>query len=153
VSAKILIGYFRSGRGGTKASLVYSAAKAWLRLKAIQANACTDREAEMAVVEISVTPLGTAGSGVSQYVAACVDVVAKSGLSFQLTPMGTILEGELDAIFAVLRAMHEVPFAKGAARVSTLIKIDDRRDRDKHSMAGKVASVQAHRAGTSGNSP
>jgi uncharacterized protein (TIGR00106 family) len=107
----------------------------------------------MAVVEISVTPLGTAGTGVSQYVAACVDVVAKSGLTYQLTPMGTIIEGEIDAIFAVLRAMHEVPSARGAVRVSTLIKIDDRRDRTGHSMAGKLASVYAHCGGASGNSP
>ena len=101
----------------------------------------------MAIVEISVTPLGTAGTGVSRYVAACVDVVAASGLNYQLTPMGTVIEGDIDRIFAVLRAMHEVPFNKGAGRVSTLIKIDDRRDLTGHSMAGKLAAVQAHRTG------
>lgn len=108
----------------------------------------------MAVVEISVTPLGTGEPGVSRYVAACVEVVEQSGLTFQLTPMGTIIEGGIDAIFPVLRAMHEVPFDSGALRVSTLIKIDDRRDRADHSMAGKVASVHSHLAGRlSGNSP
>jgi len=103
----------------------------------------------MAVVEISVTPLGTGEAGVSRYVAECVKVVEQSGLNFQLTPMGTIIEGELDAIFAVLRSMHEVPFTAGALRVSTLIKIDDRRDRPGHSMAGKVAAVRGHLAGNS----
>ncbi len=108
----------------------------------------------MAVVEISVTPLGTAGAGVSRYVAECVRVVERSGLGFQLTPMGTIIEGDLDRIFAVLRAMHEVPFGRGAVRVSTLIKIDDRRDRGEHSMAGKVAAVRGHLDGDlPGNSP
>jgi uncharacterized protein YqgV (UPF0045/DUF77 family) len=38
--------------------------------------------------------------------------------------------------------MHESPFDAGAVRVSTLIKIDDRRDRECHSMSGKVASVE-----------
>lgn len=95
----------------------------------------------MAVVEISVVPLGTDRLGVSEYVAACVDIVAASGLGYQLTPMGTIIEGDLDAILPVLRQMHEVPFSKGAERVSTLIKIDDRRDRQTHDMAGKVTSV------------
>jgi len=40
-----------------------------------------------------------------------------------------------------LRKMHEVPFDKGAERVSTLIKVDDRRDSGSHGLQGKVASV------------
>jgi len=40
-----------------------------------------------------------------------------------------------------LRKMHEVPFAEGAERVSTLIKIDDRRDQGSHGLQGKVESV------------
>jgi len=95
----------------------------------------------MAVVEISVAPLGTGSLGVSAFVAACVEVVAASGLAYQLTPMGTIIDGDIDEIFAVLRNMHEVPFGKGAQRVSTLIKIDDRRDQGRHGMQGKVDSV------------
>ena len=95
----------------------------------------------MAVVEISVAPLGTATTSVSRYVAACVEVVAASGLAYQLNPMGTVIEGDIDAIFAVLRKMHEVPFGKGAERVSTLIKIDDRRDNGSHGLQGKIDSV------------
>ena len=95
----------------------------------------------MAVVEISVAPLGTGSLSVSGYVAACVEIVVESGLEYQLNPMGTVIEGDIDAIFAVLRKMHEVPFAKGAERVSTLIKIDDRRDRGCHGLQGKIDSV------------
>jgi len=95
----------------------------------------------MAVVEVSVTPLGTAGAGVSEFVAGCLRLVEKSGLNYQLTPMGTIIEGDLDKIFLLLRQMHESPFVAGAGRVSTLIKIDDRRDRQEHTMARKMQSV------------
>lgn len=95
----------------------------------------------MAVVEVSITPLGTGDTGVSRYVAGCLKVLKESGLSHQLTPMGTIVEGELDDILGIIRKMHEVPFSAGAVRVSTLIKIDDRRDK-KHTMAGKVKSVE-----------
>ena len=95
----------------------------------------------MAVVEISVAPLGTSTTGVSSYVAACVELVAASGLAYQLTPMGTIIEGDIDEIFALLRKMHEGPFGKGAERVSTLIKIDDRRDLGSHGLQGKIDSV------------
>jgi uncharacterized protein (TIGR00106 family) len=99
----------------------------------------------MAVVEISVTPLGTATPGVSAFVAGCLKVVEDSGLKFQLTPMGTVIEGGLDDIFRVVRLMHETPFHAGAVRVSTLIKIDDRRDRAEHTMAGKLMSVESKR--------
>ena len=95
----------------------------------------------MAVVEVSVTPLGTAGAGVSEFVAGCLRLVEKSGLNYQLTPMGTIIEGDLDKIFLLLRQMHESPFVAGSGRVSTLIKIDDRRDRQEHTMARKMQSV------------
>lgn len=95
----------------------------------------------MAVVEISVAPLGTATPSVSEYVARCVELVAESGLTYQLTPMGTVIEGDIDDILPVLREMHEVPFLKGAERVSTLIKIDDRRDSGSHGLQGKIDSV------------
>ncbi len=95
----------------------------------------------MAVVEVSVTPLGTYGAGVSSFVAGCLRLVEQSGLHYQLTPMGTIIEGDLDKIFLLLRQMHESPFVAGAGRVSTLIKIDDRRDRDEHTMVSKIRSV------------
>ncbi len=95
----------------------------------------------MAVVEISVAPLGTSTPSVSAYVAACVEVVAASSLAYQLNPMGTVIEGSIDEIFDVVKKMHEVPFDQGAERVSTLIKIDDRRDCGQHSMSGKVDAV------------
>jgi len=96
----------------------------------------------MAIVEVSITPLGTATPGVSRYVAGCLSVLRDSGFKHQLTPMGTIIEGEIGEILDVIRRMHESPFEAGAVRVSTLIKIDDRRDRGEHTMAGKVRSVE-----------
>jgi uncharacterized protein (TIGR00106 family) len=77
-------------------------------------------------------------------VAKCLQLVKESGINHQLTPMGTILEGDIGDIFDLVERMHEVPFSAGAQRVSTLIKIDDRRDRSDHTMAGKVASVSKH---------
>jgi len=80
---------------------------------------------------------------VSEYVAACHKVLQQEkDLKYQLTPMATIIEGDLDRILAVIRKMHEVPFAAGAGRVSTTIRIDDRRDKER-TMADKIASVEA----------
>ena len=95
----------------------------------------------MAVVFLTITPLGTATPSVSRYVAGCERILRDSGLTHELTAMGTIIEGDLDEILAVVRRMHESPFRDGAMRVSTLVKIDDRRDKE-HTIAGKMASVE-----------
>ena len=96
----------------------------------------------MAVVEISIVPLGTGNTSISSYVAACEkELKENSGdLKFELTAMGTIIEGDLDEILSLIRRLHEVPFSKGALRVSTSIKIDDRRDK-KGTIEQKVKSV------------
>jgi len=94
----------------------------------------------MAIVFVSIAPLGTATTSLSSYVAGVERVLKDSGLKSQLTAMGTIIEGDIDAILPVLRRMHELPFAEGAVRVSTLIKIDDRRDKTS-SIETKVRSV------------
>ncbi len=100
------------------------------------------------VAEISVVPLGTGSAGVSEYVAACIDVLEKrKKISYRLTPMGTILEGPLTEILAATEEMHKVPFLKGALRVVTTLKIDDRRDK-KLSMQGKLKSVTKRKPDT-----
>ncbi|MGQ9484404.1 MAG: MTH1187 family thiamine-binding protein [Desulfosoma sp.] len=82
----------------------------------------------MAIVEVSVVPLGTARTSLSNEVARAVAVLQASGLSYELTAMGTIIYGDLDKILETVRAMHESCFQSGVQRVLTQIKIDDRRD-------------------------
>lgn len=96
----------------------------------------------MAVVEVSIIPLGTSSPGVSVYVAGCLRVLQDiDDVRYQLTPMGTILEGDLDRVLEIVRMMHEQPFAGGIDRVVTSIRIDDRRDKNA-SMDAKLASVE-----------
>lgn len=97
----------------------------------------------MAVVDVTIVPVGTASASLSEYVAGCVEVLqGAQGITFQLTPMATVIEGELSRVLEVITLMHEQPFLKGAARVVTTIRIDDRRDK-KLTAAGKVAAVQS----------
>lgn len=97
----------------------------------------------MALLEITVAPLGTGDTSVSKYVAACHKVLAKEeGIKYQLTPMSTIIEGDIDQLFEVAKKLHHVPFSEGAMRVSTSMKIDDRRDKET-TIEGKLASVQS----------
>jgi uncharacterized protein (TIGR00106 family) len=95
----------------------------------------------MAIIEISVVPIGTGNPSVSTYVADCVRILKKERVKYELTSMGTNMEGNLKDLIQVAMKMHQTPFKKGALRVLTTIKIDDRRDKV-GTLAGKKKAVQ-----------
>ncbi|WYP27992.1 MTH1187 family thiamine-binding protein [Alkalihalobacillus sp. FSL W8-0930] len=103
-----------------------------------------ERTKNMAIVDVTIIPIGTEGPSVSDYVVNIQRVLESFGdqITFQLTPMSTLIEGELPVLFKVLEAIHEVPFEHGIKRVATNIRIDDRRDK-KQTMASKLDSVQS----------
>jgi uncharacterized protein (TIGR00106 family) len=98
----------------------------------------------MAIVDITIIPIGTETPSVSEYVAEIQKVLHqnKDKVNYQLTPMSTLIEGELSDLFHVIQQLHEVPFSNGIQRVATNIRIDDRRDK-KSTMSGKLEAVQA----------
>lgn len=94
------------------------------------------------VAEVTVVPLGTGSASLSAYVAEVQKVLAGfPGLKSLLTPMSTLLEGELGEVLGAVQAMHEVPFRMGALRVSTTLRVDDRRDKPV-TMEGKIEAVK-----------
>lgn len=93
----------------------------------------------MVLVEFSMTPLGK-GESVSQYVSRSLEIVDRSGLPYRLTPMGTILEGEWDEVFAVVRACFE-RMRQDCGRITTSIKVDYREGAGGR-LEGKIASVE-----------
>jgi len=96
----------------------------------------------MAIVEVSIIPLGTETPSVSQYVARTVQVLqAEKDIKYELTAMGTIIEGNLDHLLTLVQKMHEAVFDAGINRVVTTVKIDDRRDKIS-SMNSKIESVK-----------
>ncbi|HJO23580.1 MAG: MTH1187 family thiamine-binding protein [Myxococcota bacterium] len=96
----------------------------------------------MAIVAVSIAPTGE-GPSVSRYVAAALCVLERQDrVRWELNPMFTTLEGEVDDIFALIRGMQEAVFAEGAVRVGTVIKIDERRDKEVH-MEDKLRAAEA----------
>ena len=95
---------------------------------------------------MTVIPVGTETPSVSKYVASVQKLLknfeAEGKIKFQLTPMNTVIEGELPVLFEVIQAMHEAPFNEGIKRVATSIRIDDRRD-VKRTMDYKVERVNS----------
>jgi uncharacterized protein (TIGR00106 family) len=94
----------------------------------------------MALMEISVVPLGTGSTSLSSWIAQVVMEVKKSGLDYSLHDMGTTISGDVQQLLALAARLHEVPFEKGASRVYTVIKIDDRRDKSRP-LGHKTSSV------------
>ncbi len=79
----------------------------------------------MTIAEFSITPIGK-GVSVGEYVARCLDIVDRSGLAYRLNPMGTVVEGSFDEVVALIARCHNAVLAH-CERVSTVIKIDDRK--------------------------
>ncbi len=93
------------------------------------------------IAEIKIIPLGTATTSLSQYIAGGIKVVKQAkDISYQVTAMGTIIQGPLDRVLELARKMHEVPFTMGAKRVVTTISLDDRRDKEA-TIESKVKAV------------
>lgn len=92
------------------------------------------------ILDVSITPIGV-GVSVSKYVAACQRVFADAGLPTRLHAYGTNVEGEWEEVFGAVKRCHEVVHDMGAPRISTMIKVGTRTDRDQ-SMDDKVRSVE-----------
>jgi uncharacterized protein (TIGR00106 family) len=99
------------------------------------------RRKHMALVEVSIVPLGTGGTSLSYYVARAVKVLREEGAKYQLTAMGTIIEGEMAELMRLVVRMHQAVLAEGVDRVLTTVKVDDRRDKPA-TLTSKVEAVK-----------
>ncbi|MEJ2562295.1 MAG: thiamine-binding protein, partial [Anaerolineales bacterium] len=54
-----------------------------------------------------------------------VSEIARSGVKYEVGPMETVMEGQLDELLAAAKAAHLACFEAGAQKVVTLIKIGD----------------------------
>ena len=95
----------------------------------------------MVLLEFSMSPLGK-GESVGKYVSRSLDIIDKSGVEYRLNPMGTVLEGEWDEVFGVVKQCFE-RMKKDCNRISSTIKVDYRKGH-KGRLTSKVASVEKH---------
>ena len=92
-------------------------------------------------MQIAVIPMATQSTSLSRYIAALQEELQKSGAIYQLTDMGTIVEGDATHLLQLAARLHELPFAMGLKRVITTIQLDDRRDKGT-SLGDKTQSVE-----------
>ena len=99
--------------------------------------------ARMATADLTVIALGRADASASRYIAEIQRrLAAQDRVRYVLHAMGTSLEGSTEDILKVVGELHAVPFELGIPRVYSVLKLDERRDREQ-TLEDKVASVRA----------
>jgi uncharacterized protein (TIGR00106 family) len=96
----------------------------------------------MATADLTVIALGRADASASRYVAEIQRrLAAQDRVKYLMHAMGTSLEGSTADILAVVGELHAVPFDLGIPRVYSVLKLDERRDREQ-TLEDKVDSVR-----------
>ncbi|WP_456474964.1 MTH1187 family thiamine-binding protein [Candidatus Pyrohabitans sp.] len=95
----------------------------------------------MLLAELSVVPIGTGKTSVSEYVRAAIE--ALKGAEVRVVPhaMATEIEArDLETLLFAVKLAHEAVLEKGAKRVVTTLRIDHRLDRDA-TLESKLRSI------------
>ena len=97
----------------------------------------------MITADLCIIPMGIEESSVGDYVAKAVQIIEKSGLNYQITAMGTQIEAnDLKSLYDVCAEVQESIFEMDIGRVYTVLKIDDRRDKENRTLDEKIKSVK-----------
>jgi uncharacterized protein (TIGR00106 family) len=91
------------------------------------------------LVDLSITPL-TGETKISEEIARVVKIVEESGIPYQLTPTGTVIEGSWAEIMDVVEKCHNKA-RENAPHVITTIKIEDEEGAE-NKLIDNVNSVQ-----------
>jgi uncharacterized protein (TIGR00106 family) len=96
----------------------------------------------MATAELTVIGLGRTDPSAGEYIAEIQRRLgAQNKVRYELHAMGTDLEGSTEDILEIVAELHRVPFEMGLPRVYSVLKLDERRDKEQ-SLADKVRSVE-----------
>jgi uncharacterized protein (TIGR00106 family) len=96
----------------------------------------------VATADLTVIALGRADASASRYIAEIQRRLERQDrVRYLLHAMGTSLEGTTEDILAVVAELHAVPFELGISRVYSVLKLDERRDREQ-TLEDKVESVR-----------
>lgn len=93
----------------------------------------------MVLCELTIFPTDK-GESVSSYVARCIDIIDRSGLPYQLTPMGTILEGQWTEVMDVVHRCFD-SLTSDCRRINVSMKIDYRAG-DESRMTSKTDRIR-----------
>ncbi|UII57128.1 thiamine-binding protein [Cytobacillus spongiae] len=75
------------------------------------------------LVSIQILPKTKNGENVIPYVDEAINVIHQSGLTYQVNPLETTIEGELGQIFSIITEMNERMIEMGSSNVISQIKV------------------------------
>ena len=58
------------------------------------------------------------------HIEAAIRVIQESGLHYEVSPLGTTFEGEPDAVWPIIRRVHEACLKAGARSLVSVIKVE-----------------------------
>ena len=97
----------------------------------------------MITADLCIIPMGIKEAGLGKYIAKAAQIIEESGLNYQITAMGTQIETDnLKKLYEVCEEVQKSIFEMGVPRVYTVLKIDDRRDKENRTLEEKVKSVE-----------
>ena len=94
----------------------------------------------MVLLEFAMSPTGQ-GDSLSPYIARILDVIDRSGVTYQLTAMGTILEGDWDEVMKVVGDCFRALQAD-CPRIGMNLKMDYRAGPESR-LRSKIETVEA----------
>ncbi len=95
----------------------------------------------MAILDLTVSPRKKGIESLRESVAIAEEVIRSSGLPNMLTPMSTIIEGEVEELLELMLKIDKALIDAGHYRVYLIAKIDHRVDKDVK-MLDKVKAVE-----------
>jgi uncharacterized protein (TIGR00106 family) len=104
-----------------------------------EASFLSRRKEEKMLIEFSIVPIGS-GSSIGDRLSEVLRIVDDSGLPYKVNPMGTVVEGEWEDLFRLVKKCHKAVM-KREERVLTNISVDDRKGK-KNRIEEKVKSVE-----------
>ena len=96
----------------------------------------------MATADLTVLALGRPEVSASGYIAEIQRrLAAQDRVGYAMHAMGTSLEGSVEDILAVVAELHRIPLEMGLPRVYSVLKLDERRDKQQTLSDNKVRAV------------
>lgn len=75
------------------------------------------------LVSIQIIPKTKNGENVIPYVDEAIRIIDESGIKYEVHPLETTMEGELEHIFTVIKKMNEKMIEIGSSNVISQIKV------------------------------
>lgn len=92
--------------------------------------------------DLSILPIGTEETSLSKHLMLVKQMLSQQKeVLYEMGAMSTSLEGDIDQVWDLVRSIQEALFDSGLDRVYTVLKIDDRRDKE-NSLSSKKESLK-----------